>query len=131
MSIRGVSRHLGAAILALAVSMLAWLAWLGWDQRYDEHPDGRVTGPYQAWQVVGLVVTLLVLGGLAVWQRRAVAVWLGASLGTPLAAALDWAEDGFWVIGVGLVGIGVLTVGGCAIGMASVLVSDRARTSAG
>jgi hypothetical protein len=46
----------------LAVSTAGnYLAWLGWDQRYDIGPGGVATGPYQSWQVAGLVIGLAVL----------------------------------------------------------------------
>ncbi|WP_420707388.1 hypothetical protein [Streptomyces sp. NRRL F-2799] len=47
-------------LLPAVVSAALWAAWLGWDEHRDVHPDGSTTGPYQPWQVIGLVLTLLV-----------------------------------------------------------------------
>ncbi|MFC5747289.1 hypothetical protein [Actinomadura rugatobispora] len=132
MNLRGVVSHLGVTVLVFAVSMLNWLVWLGWDQKRDVQPDGIETGPYQAWQVVGLAVVLLGTGAVAVWGRRVVAALAGSVLGTALAAGLDWSRDdgsGLWVIGVTLLALGVLGAGGSTMGLASALVPDRLKAS--
>ena len=41
------------------LSLAMWAARLGRDQQRGVQPDGTTTGPYAAWQVVGLVLTLL------------------------------------------------------------------------
>jgi hypothetical protein len=75
---------LGAAIGLTAVALLVWssrradwtpavtavltgasyLGWLGWDQQRS--PDG--TGPYEAWQVVGLALTLAIVTAIISWR---------------------------------------------------------------
>ena len=52
--------YLLATLVMAVVSLAMWAAWLGWDQHRDVQPDGSTTGPYEAWQVIGLVLTLLV-----------------------------------------------------------------------
>jgi hypothetical protein len=84
--------------------------WLGWDQHRDVHPDGSTTGPYEAWQVIGLVLTLLAPVCWAASRRHLAAAVLGPTVGLTLAAYYDWSDDssGLFVIGVGLVMIGSL-----------------------
>jgi hypothetical protein len=75
---------IGAAIGLTAVALLVWssrradwtplvtavltgasyLGWLGWDQQ--RNPDG--TGPYEAWQVVGLALTLVIMTAIISWR---------------------------------------------------------------
>lgn len=83
----------------------AWAAWLGWDQHRDVHPDGSVTGPYEAWQVIGLVLTLPAPVYWAASRRHVVSAVLGTTAGVTAAAWYDWSDDssGLFVIGVGLV----------------------------
>ncbi len=103
--------HLLSSILVLAaVSMAAWAAWLGWDRHRDVHADGSTSGPYQAWQVIGLVLTLLVPVCWAAYRRYTVAAVSGTTAGLTLAAYYDWSDDttGLFAVGVGLVMIGTL-----------------------
>ncbi|WP_217142278.1 hypothetical protein [Streptomyces sp. AC627_RSS907] len=51
-----------------------WAGWLGWDQQWDVRPDGSTSGPYEAWQVVGPVVSLLVPVGWVVFRCHVAAV---------------------------------------------------------
>ncbi|MEW1700494.1 hypothetical protein [Streptomyces sp. NPDC091278] len=92
------------------VAVAAWAAWLGWDQHRDVHPDGSVSGPYEAWQVAGLVLMLLVPVCWAAHRRQVVAAAFGTSAGLTLASAVDWSDDssGLFVIGVGMVALGTL-----------------------
>ncbi|AGS69673.1 hypothetical protein B446_14275 [Streptomyces collinus Tu 365] len=97
------------SILALAALAPAlWAAWLGWDQHRDVHPDGSTTGPYQAWQVIGLVLTLLAAVGWAAYRDYVAGAVLGTTAGLTAAAYVDWSDDssGLFVIGVGLVMMG-------------------------
>jgi hypothetical protein len=98
-------------LLSLA-PVAAWAAWLGWDQRRDVHPDGSVTGPYEPWQVVGLVLTLLFPVCWTAARRHTVTAVLGTTAGLTAAAWYDWSDDssGLFVIGVGLVMVASLLV---------------------
>ncbi|MEU7070019.1 hypothetical protein AB0B30_04355 [Streptomyces narbonensis] len=104
--------RVSAAFVTAAVAMAAWAAWLGWDQHRDVHPDGSTTGPYEAWQVVGLVLTLLVPVCWAAFRGHAVAGVVGTTAGLTVAAAYDWSDDasGLFLIGAILVMIGTLAV---------------------
>ncbi|MFD3493026.1 hypothetical protein ACFWWB_21090 [Streptomyces sp. NPDC058690] len=101
------------AILVLAaLASAVWAAWLGWDQHRDVHPDGSTTGPYEAWQVVGLVLTLLALVYSAASRRYIAGAVLGTTVGLTAAAYYDWSDDssGLFMVGVGMVMVGSLVV---------------------
>lgn len=105
------------AILVLAVMTLAvWAAWLGWDQHRDVQPDDSVTGPYEAWQVIGLVLTLLAPVYWAASRRYIAGAVLGVTVGLTVAAYYDWSGDssGLFMVGVGMVMVGSLVVTGVA-----------------
>ncbi|MFD3561867.1 hypothetical protein ACFWVU_19595 [Streptomyces sp. NPDC058686] len=104
--------HLPATIALAGIAVAAWAGWLGWDQQRDVHPDGSVSGPYEAWQVIGLVLTLLAPVYWAASRRYGVAAVLGPTAGLTVAAYVDWSDDasGLFVIGVGLVMVGSLAV---------------------
>lgn len=100
-------------ILVLAgVSLTMWAAWLGWDQHRDVHPDGSTTGPYEPWQVIGLVLTLLVPVYWAASRRYITGAVLGTTVGLTVAAFYDWSDDasGLYGVGVGMVMMGTLAV---------------------
>ncbi|KAF0649644.1 hypothetical protein K701_12400 [Streptomyces fradiae ATCC 10745 = DSM 40063] len=94
---------------AVAAAVL-WAAWLGWDQHRDVHPDGSTTGPYEAWQVIGLVLTLLAPLYWAASRQDVVGAVLGTTTGMTVAAFVDWSDDasGLYMVGVALVMLGTL-----------------------
>ncbi|MFJ8011004.1 hypothetical protein [Streptomyces sp. NPDC096339] len=98
-----------ASCLLVLIPVAAWAAWLGWDQHRDVHPDGSVSGPYEAWQVIGLVLTLLVPVCWAASRRNTAGAVLGTTAGLTLAAFYDWSGDGFFIIGVGMIAMASLT----------------------
>jgi hypothetical protein len=100
--------ELSAVLVVAGVSAALWAAWLGWDQHRDVHPDGSTTGPYEVWQVAGLVLTLLVPVYWAASRRYFAGAVLGTTLGLTAAAYYDWSDDatGLFVIGVVLVMLG-------------------------
>ncbi|MFG2792444.1 hypothetical protein [Streptomyces sp. NPDC048419] len=102
-----------SSILVLAgVSLAGWAAWLGWDQHRDVQPDGTITGPYEAWQVIGLVLTLLAPVYWAASRRYIAGAVLGTTAGLTVAAYSDWSDDssGLFMVGVGMVMMGSLVV---------------------
>lgn len=108
--------------MTAALSLAGWAAWLGWDQHRDVHPDGTTTGPYEAWQVIGLVLTLLAPVYWAVSRRHATGAVLGTTAGLTVAACYDWSDDasGLYGVGVAMVMVGSLAV---TAGLSAVLGS--------
>ncbi|MDX2831565.1 hypothetical protein [Streptomyces scabiei] len=109
--LRSVSPLLPAAVTAVA-ALTMWAAWLGWDQRLDVHPDGTSTGPYEAWQVIGLVLTLLVPVVWAASRRHIAGAVVGTTAGLAVASFYDWSDDasGLFFIGVMMVTVGTAAV---------------------
>jgi hypothetical protein len=103
-------RRLGPGLCLAVLSAALWAAWLGWDQHRDVHPDGSTTGPYEAWQVIGLVLTLLAPVCWAASRRHATEAVVGTTVGLTTAAYYDWSDDasGLFAIGVALVMLGTL-----------------------
>jgi hypothetical protein len=94
------------ALVAVVLTVAAYLAWLGWDQQRNS--DG--TGPYEAWQVIGLALTLAAVAAAASWgsadlaQSMVVVILMAAALTVP--ASIDWATDNtpdanLWMLGAG------------------------------
>ncbi|MEU5539765.1 hypothetical protein [Streptomyces sp. NPDC020362] len=102
--------HLLSIPVLAGASLAIWAAWLGWDQQRDVHPDGTETGPYAAWQVIGLVLTLLAPVCWAAFRGYIAGAVLGTTAGLTAAAFYDWSDDssGLFVIGVGMVMTGTL-----------------------
>ncbi|MDX3234325.1 hypothetical protein PV392_01205 [Streptomyces sp. ME03-5709C] len=108
-----VSRLLPILLVAV-VAAAAWAAWLGWDRHRDVQPDGSVTGPYESWQVIGLVLTLAALVCVAASRGLVMASVLGTTVGLTGAALLDWSDDssGLFMVGAGMVMTGSLVGAG-------------------
>ncbi|MCC2307988.1 hypothetical protein [Cellulomonas chengniuliangii] len=110
-----------------AVTLIAYLALLGWDQSKTLDPvTQNETGPYEAWQVIALVV---VLGAAAFLAGRAgrlvpalVTIPVVLTLAFAVDAATDKNADGLWPIGAALVALG------SAVGVALVAaIGQRSR----
>ncbi|MCX5411318.1 hypothetical protein [Streptomyces sp. NBC_00059] len=112
------------AILVTALTTLAlWAVWLGWDQHRDIHPDGSSTGPYEAWQVIGLVLTLLVPLYWAASRQNIAGSVLGITAGLGLASFYDWSDDASGLFAVGVIMImaaSLVTTTGVSVGVAAV-----------
>ena len=112
-----------AVLVTALVSVAAWWAWLGWDDEHQLDPGtGVASGPYEAWQVVGCVLTLLVLAlvGGALWRPLLVSVVMTVAFTaawTAWAAAED--ESGLFLVGTVLVALGT--------GVGSLLVTHLGR----
>ena len=94
---------------ALAVAVFsagAWFAWLGWDSTYQVDPATQVaTGPYEAWQVIGCGLSLLVVfvGALLAGVRP-----LLASAALTLAFTAAWTATAAPRDETGLYGVGMI-----------------------
>src|SRR5262245_26251490 len=116
------------ALVAVALTVVAYLAWLGWDQR--RNPDG--TGPYEAWQVVGLALTLAVVAAACSWrsedlsQGMVVVVLMAAALTVPwsIDAGTEKPPDAnLWPAGAGALFAGTM------VGLWAVAGLTRAATA--
>ncbi|MFD7729877.1 hypothetical protein ACFV6F_05775 [Kitasatospora phosalacinea] len=99
-------------LLPLLTAVLAWAAWLGWDGQKDIAPDGTESGPYEVWQVLGLVVTVGAAVCWSAYRGRPRAAVAGSTAGLAGAAWADWSRegDGLFVVGVALIVLGTLAV---------------------
>ncbi len=102
----------GAGVVLLAVLTAAcWWGWLAWDDEYQIDPStGYASGPYEAWQVIGCVLCLLVLAVVAALRLPLIAVVATMTLSftiawTVTAAGAD--ETGLFGVGAILVFIGM------------------------
>lgn len=118
--------RLSATLVPAVVASAAWAAWLGWDQHRDVQPDGTTTGPYEAWQVIGLVLTLLVPVYWAASRHHVAGAVLGTTVGLTAAAWYDWSDDssGLFVVGVGMVMVGSLVLTAAVSAVISSLKRD-------
>jgi hypothetical protein len=117
----GVEVSTVVAVVAVGLATLTnYLGWLVWARTKDRGPDGHVTGPYQPWQIVGLVLVLAVIAAMAGWRRRpweAIIVTTGVMWLCVLASgAVDPNADGLFIIGAFMVafrtfsGVGVVAL---------------------
>ncbi|MGW1545122.1 hypothetical protein ACWCPM_33760 [Streptomyces sp. NPDC002309] len=124
-----VRSELLVTVVPAGVTSAAWAGWLGWDERYDVQADGSLSGPYEAWQVIGLVLTLL---GLVCWvasRNRVAAAVVGTTSGLAVAAYVDWSDDGS---GLFLIGVAMIVIGSVvASTLVSLLVAAVARKAGG
>ncbi|MFG3152597.1 hypothetical protein ACGF7W_11160 [Streptomyces sp. NPDC048219] len=118
-----------SGLVLAAVAAGLWAAWLGWDQQRDVHPDGTTTGPYEAWQVIGLVLTLLLPVCWAASRGYGAGAVPGVTAGLTVSAAYDWSDDasGLFVVGVGMVMVGTL---GVTAALVAVIAAVRRRGGA-
>lgn len=115
-----------------AVTLVAYLALLGWDQSKTLDPvTQNETGPYEAWQVIALVVVLAAAAFLAGRAGRFVPAVVTIPVVLTLAFAVDAATDadvdGLWPIGAALVALG--SAAGVAL-VAAIGQRSRQRQSA-
>ncbi|GLW71246.1 hypothetical protein Kpho02_35450 [Kitasatospora phosalacinea] len=111
---RATTADRASLLLPLLTAVPAWAAWLGWDGEKDVAPDGTVSGPYQVWQVLGLVVTVGAAVCWSAYRGRTLAAVAGSTVGLAGAAWVDWSRDGdgLFAVGVALVAVGALVVSG-------------------
>jgi hypothetical protein len=98
--------QLVGALAVAAVSAGAWYGWLGWDSTYQIDPTTQVaSGPYEAWQVIGCALSLLVVfvGALLAGVRPLV-----ASAALTLAFTAAWTATAAPRDETGLYGVGMI-----------------------
>jgi hypothetical protein len=108
---RGIGFQVAGVLAVAALSAGAWFAWMGWDHQY-QIVDGEPTGPYEAWQVAGCVLTLLaVFVGALLLRVRA---WAAAAA-LVLAFTIAWTaqasgedESGMYAVGALFLLVGLI-----------------------
>jgi hypothetical protein len=100
------------ALAVAALSVGAWYGWLGWDSTYQIDRTTQVaSGPYEAWQVIGCALSLLVvfvaalLAGVRPLVASAALTLAFTAAWTATAAAAD--ETGLYGVGMILLLIGL------------------------
>lgn len=94
----------GLAVAVLAAAL--WFAWMGWDTQYQTDSVTQVTsGPYEAWQVIGCALALLVVfvGALLIGVRP---LWASAALTLGFTAA--WTATAAPGDETGMYGVGMI-----------------------
>ncbi|GLY03028.1 hypothetical protein [Actinoplanes sp. NBRC 101535] len=117
---RGPTFQIVTAAMVAALSAVTWFAWLGWDSEYQiDSATGTESGPYEAWQIAGCAVSLLIL---------LIAALLAGVRALPASAALTLGFTAAWTAqaartdqtGLYMVGATMMVAG---IGVASAIVS--------
>ena len=118
--------------LVAVLSAACWFAWLAWDTTYQVDPvTGVASGPYEAWQVLGCVLSLaavVVLGSLKLgpwWTVLTVTVAFTVTFS--VTASSD--ETGLWGVGALLVAFGV-AAGSTVLAMITMALASRRRSAA-
>ncbi|MEV0901314.1 hypothetical protein [Actinoplanes sp. NPDC049802] len=119
---RSIFQTVGALAVAV-LSALAWFGWLGWDNEYQA--DG--SGPYQAWQVAGCALTLIVIMFGAVQLgvlplSAAAAMTLAFTAAFSVTASQD--TTGLWAVGALLIFISLASAS-VLVGFLSLHVRHR------
>ncbi|MEU4397673.1 hypothetical protein ACIQH6_18025 [Micromonospora orduensis] len=123
---RGTRALLGVLFLA-AATVGTWLLWLGWDDELTVDAEGATSGPYDAWQVIGCVLTLVLLAALAATR---LSPWLVVPvMAVAFTAAWTWRaastdDSGLWAVGAVLVLVGMVA-GSTAVSLAARRVGRR------
>lgn len=125
-----MSARLKSPVTVVALALLTaacWWAWLAWDETYQIDPvTGNASGPYEAWQVIGCVLSLVVVGSVAALLLPAwvvVGTMTVAFTAAWTATAQSQDETGLFMVGAMLVFVGMA----CASGVLVALVQAIAR----
>ncbi|MDT4987920.1 MAG: hypothetical protein QOI74_2014 [Micromonosporaceae bacterium] len=118
-AVRGrLSRVILGVPILIALTVVTWWLWLGRDTTYQTDPvTGAATGPYEAWQVVGCVLSLAAIAVVGGWVLPPWAVV--AAMTVSFTVAWSWAaavtdDTGLWLVGAVLVAVG-LAAGSAAL----------------
>ncbi|MFI5842146.1 hypothetical protein ACIA8K_20770 [Catenuloplanes sp. NPDC051500] len=118
-----------AALAVAVLTVVTWFAWLGWDTKQDVDAAGNVSGPYQAWQVIGCGVTLLALLVAAI-VLRVNAVATAAAITLAFTAVWTWDaarhdDSGLFAVGALLVFVGLAASSAIAAAVTSFVARPR------
>lgn len=112
-----------ATLVLAAATALTYMVWLGWDRQRDVNPvTQESSGPYEAWQVIGVAVVLALIAGMAAWVGHPIVGVVVTTLVFTLCWSVGAATDPH-VVGANLWPIGAVAVlAGCLSGTAVVAV---------
>ena len=97
------------AFLSVAVLSAAdFLVWLGWDRERTVGSDGYLHGPYETWQVVGVIVVLGALAAVSGLHGHTVGAAWASAIGVVVAFLVAAPSDGN---GLSFVGVVLLAIG--------------------
>jgi len=128
----GTSRAGTVGRIALVAVLTAgcWFGWLGWDVEYQTDPlSGVASGPYEAWQVAGalLCLVMVVIGATVLLGPVAAVATTAATF------AISWSitqatrdVTGMWLVGAILVLFGV-AAGATVVAVATTAVAKNRR----
>ena len=100
-----------AAVAFAVLGAGLWWGWFAWDTVRGGDATGSQTGPYEAWQVAGCVVTWIGLGWLGMKVLRPLLLIPALPVGFTAAWILTAArsdDSGLWAVGAILVAGGTL-----------------------
>ena len=112
-------------VVALAVvTAAAYSAFLAWDSEYQIDPVTKVaSGPYEAWQVIGLGAVCVIAAAIAGWHRQTLLVVLVMPLVLMIAFILTAMADKSTGDGLFMVGAIMMFVGSfVGLGIVSAVV---------
>lgn len=101
-----VIEYVGYSLVSAMLSVAAWWLWLGWDQEYQFDANGVASGPYEAWQVIGVGLTLGLIAGIAAWRISFLVVAPAVAIPFTVTWSIHAAgqdETGLWAVGAILV----------------------------
>ncbi|PFG34620.1 hypothetical protein [Sanguibacter antarcticus] len=108
---RPARRHRGRLLLLALLSAATWFGWFGWDTTYQVDASGNTSGPYETWQGLGAVLTIvsLVVVGTALRLGTAL-VALATAAGLTAGFVITSApqdSSGLWGAGALFLAVGV------------------------
>lgn len=97
-------RTTGVVLFVVLAASASYWGFLGWDNRRDLDPaTGRLTGPYQPWQVIACGLIVLVLAAFGGWlrevERSSVAISSTLVVCFSITGVTDPMSDGLWGVG--------------------------------
>lgn len=119
-----------ATVVALVLLTAAcWWAWLAWDETYQVDPvTGNASGPYEAWQVIGCVLSLVAVGSVAALLLPAwvvVGTMTVAFTAAWTATAQSQDETGLFMVGAMLVFVGMACASGVLVALVQAIAHRR------
>ncbi len=122
-----------AMIFAGIATVAAYMGWLAWDRTDFVGDDGRLHGPYETWQVIGLALTLALVAAVVGWRQwpwsAAVTITVVLTVSWSLNAVTDPGDGAsLWPVGAAMLATGTFA-GTIVAAVAAEAVSMRRRNT--